>query len=603
MMKISFPKGGLQTNIFTLVFISCIYCSLTNENNEGKFCLKADDSTETCSQEKTSHQRLHTVSECAGGLGLELPLFTSFGDWVLNVKPCKSVRENFPIDSIDKNYVRQVKNVLFSKVQPTPLKTQTQVVAVSEDVMEKILDLDPEVAKEEFFRAFVSGNTVLQHVPPLVHRYGGHQFGSWAGQLGDGRAHLLGEYTNRNNETWELQLKGSGLTPYSRRGDGRAVLRSSVREFLCSEAMHYLNIPTSRALSLLVSTDPVIRDQFYNGNPKQERAAVVLRLAPTWFRFGSLEILASSGEKHLLKKLVDFIIVQYFQDIDILDADKYLMFYYNVVKMTADMIARWQSVGFAHGVMNTDNFSILSLTIDYGPFGFLDDYNPKFVPNYSDDEARYSFENQPLVAHYNLKKLEKALQVLLPPAQHNTLSEISSYFIDIYKSKWIAINRQKLGLIDEYHDQDIKLINILYKMMEDNKADFTMTFRQMSSLTFNDIVSVSIPEGLWALEQIEKHEDFEEWMILYAERIKLNGVQDDDKKRQKRMNNINPRYILRNWIAQAAISKAEKDDFSDVQLLARVLKNPFQEQEVAEVKGWASRPPSWASKIKVSCSS
>ncbi|XP_033097655.1 protein adenylyltransferase SelO-like [Anneissia japonica] len=601
-----------NTSMLLLIILSIHPSLLPSVCNENLFSSEDDRVKSTCNtadvirgpcQIPDDHDSAAPQCMSDEKVGLGLQLFTSLEDWVSYVKPCLLVRENFPIDPIKANFVRQVANAVFSYALPSTLKSEVQLVAVADDVMENVLDLHRSVSEQEFFHAFVSGNTILQHVPTLAHRYGGHQFGSWAGQLGDGRAHLIGEYTNRKNETWELQLKGSGLTPYSRRGDGRAVLRSSVREFLCSEAMHHLHIPTSRAVSLIVSNDPVIRDQFYNGHPKQERAAVVLRLAPTWFRFGSLEILAISGEKHLLRKLVDFIIVQYNQDIDVSDPDKYLMFYSNVVTMTAELIAQWQSVGFAHGVMNTDNFSILSLTIDYGPFGFLDEYNPKFVPNYSDDEGRYSFENQPSVGLYNLQKLEKVLKVLVPEDHHIQLTKITSFYMDIYKSKFMAIHRRKLGLLNEHNHEDNELIEVFLKMMEDTRADFAMTFRQLSSLTFKEMSSAAIPDGLWALKQLQQHRDFDRWMKLYADRIKLNGEGDGDQERQKRMNKINPRYILRNWIAQSAIEKAERNDFDEVKLLSEVLRNPFEEQDIAESKGWASKPPSWAKKLKVSCSS
>ncbi|XP_049913182.1 protein adenylyltransferase SelO-like isoform X2 [Epinephelus moara] len=330
---------------------------------------------------------------------------------------CKKLIEAFLIDEVDGNFARSVKNCIFSRSIPTPLKGRLRLAAASKDVIEGILDLDVAVTQSDDFLHYASGGRLLSGSVPLAHRYGGHQFGYWAGQLGDGRAHSLGQYTNRRGEVWELQLKGSGKTPYSRSGDGRAVIRSSVREFLCSEAMHFLGIPTSRAASIIVSDDPVKRDQFYNGNVKTERGAVVLRLAKSWFRIGSLEILAQSGEINLLRKLVDFVIDEYFFSISQDDPDKYLVFYSTVVNETAHLIARWMSVGFAHGVCNTDNFSLLSITIDYGPFGFMESYNPNFVPNTSDDEGRYSIGAQANVGLFNLEKLLLALSPVLSTNQ------------------------------------------------------------------------------------------------------------------------------------------------------------------------------------------
>ncbi|CAH1271393.1 SELENOO [Branchiostoma lanceolatum] len=469
--------------------------------------------------------------------------------------------------------------------------------------MQDILDLHPDVVHEEMFQAFVSGNTVLYGSTPLSHRYGGHQFASWAGQLGDGRAVMLGEYVNRKGERWELQLKGSGLTPYSRRGDGRAVLRSSVREFLCSEAMYHLGIPTSRAATLIVSDDPVIRDQFYNGHPKKERGAVVLRLAKSWFRIGSLEILAANQETQLLKQLVDFIVQQYFTDIykTLSEGDRYLTFFSDIVSQTAEMIALWQSVGFAHGVCNTDNFSLLSITIDYGPFGFMDSYNPEFVPNTSDDTGMYSYENQPDVGLFNLDKLREALAPLLTEQQRFQMTKILELYPDIYKTKYMEILRRKMGLLGEEED-DAMLAAVLFKMMTDTKADFTMTFRQLSELSLNQLEKATIPSHLWAIRTLQSHEYFTRWLQLYSQRLR-HHKEDSDEERKARMDATNPRYVLRNWIAESAIRKAEKDDFSEVKLLLKVLQNPYMKQEEAEKQGYGSPPPEWAKKLRVSCSS
>ncbi|KAM6276842.1 protein adenylyltransferase SelO-like isoform 3-T3 [Spheniscus humboldti] len=406
----------------------------------------------------------------------------------------ESLLDPFPIDVIQENYVRNVKNCIFSVVYPIPFKSRVRLVAVSKDVLENILDLDISVKGTSDFLQFVSGGKVILGSVPLAHRYGGHQFGSWAGQLGDGRAHLIGVYTNRHGERWELQLKGSGKTPYSRSGDGRAVLRSSVREFLCSEAMHYLGIPTSRAASLVVSDDDVWRDQFYNGNIKKERGAIVLRLATSWFRIGSLEILAHSGELDLQRRLLDFIIQQHFPSIAMNDSNRYLEFFSTVVSETANLIALWMSVGFAHGVCNTDNFSLLSITIDYGPFGFMDSYDPNFVPNTSDDERRYKIGNQANVGLFNLSKLLQALKPLLDPRQKQLASQILEGYGERYYIRFIELFKTKLGLLGENED-DNYLIAFLLKLMEDTKADFTMTFRQLSEITEDQLKELHIPEG------------------------------------------------------------------------------------------------------------
>uniref|UniRef100_A0A673XVF8 Selenoprotein O n=1 Tax=Salmo trutta TaxID=8032 RepID=A0A673XVF8_SALTR len=433
----------------------------------------------------------------------------------------------FPLDQVDGIFVRSVKNCIFSESDPTPLKGPLRLVAVSKEVIEGMLDLDVAVSKSEDFLNYFSGGRLFPGSSPLTHRYGGHQFGYWAGQLGDGRAHLLGEYTSRSGERWELQLKGSGKTPYSRSGDGRAVVRSSVREFLCSEAMHFLGVPTSRAASIIVSEEAVWRDQFYNGKVKKERGAVVLRLATSWFRIGSLEVLAKAEELDLLRKLLDFVIQEHFPSIDSNDPGKYLIFYSRVVNETAHLIAQWMSIGFAHGVCNTDNFSLLSITIDYGPFGFMEAYNPNFVPNTSDEEGRYSIGAQANVGLFNLEKL---LEALTP------FPFSSKYYVQLYHSRFHKLFKAKLDLLGEEEEEDEYLIAFLLKM------------------------------------------------------IKLST-------------GINPRYVLRNWMAESAIRKAEGNDFSEVELLQRTLVQPYLTQDAAEEAGYAAQPPWWAQGLNVSCSS
>ncbi|XP_056375325.1 protein adenylyltransferase SelO-like [Hyla sarda] len=506
-----------------------------------------------------------------------------------------------PIDSTRGNHVRKVKDCIFSHVYPTTFVSDVRLVAVSEDVLENLLDLDVSVADTRDFLQFVSGGKSLLGFAPLAHRYGGHQFGVWAGQLGDGRAHLVGTYINRYGERWELQLKGSGKTPYSRRGDGRAVLRSSVREFLCSEAMHHLGIPTSRAASLVVSDDAVWRDQFYNGSVKKERGAVVLRVAKSWFRIGSLEILTNSGEFNLLRELVDFIIKEHFPAIIPTDPNRILAFFNIVVSQTADMIALWMSIGFAHGVCNTDNFSLLSITIDYGPFGFMENYDAGYVPNTSDDEGRYRIGNQANVGMYNLNKLLVALNPLMDNRQKQIASQILAGFPDLYYQRFTELFSAKLGFLGA-REEDLMLIVSFLNMMEDTKADFTMSFRQLSEITDKELRSPAIPEEFWALHDISQHKDFPAWVTAYLQRIKSNPDESDSKRRQ-RMKTTNPRYILRNWMAESAVRKAEKNDFSEVHLLQKVLQRPFQMQKMAELAGYSQRPPEWAKDLKVSCSS
>ncbi|XP_029698658.1 uncharacterized protein isoform X1 [Takifugu rubripes] len=531
----------------------------------------------------------------------------------------KKLMEAFPIDPVDGNFVRTVKNCIFSRSLPTPLKGPLRLAAVSTDVIGGILNLDVAAARSEEFLRYASGGALMVGSEPLAHRYGGHQFGYWAGQLGDGRAHTLGQFTNRNGEVWELQLKGSGKTPYSRSGDGRAVVRSSVREFLCSEAMHFLGVPTSRAASLIVSDEPVLRDQFYDGNVKAERGAVVLRVARSWFRIGSLEILSESGEFGLLRELMDFVIDEHFPSISSDDPDKYLVFYSTVVNETAHLIARWTSVGFAHGVCNTDNFSLLSVTIDYGPFGFVESYDPSFVPNVSDDEGRYSIGAQAGVGHFNLGKLLAALRPVLTGEQQKEAQSVLNGYADVYQRRILQLFRAKLGLLGEEEDDGF-LIALLLKvrpasrpplvrsdrcwclqLMEDTRSDFTLTFRQLSEASAEQLHGQNFTQ-MWALEGLSSHQLFPDWLGLYLPRLRRQQ-RDDDSGRQNRMKRVNPRYVLRNWMAESAVRKAERNDFSEVALLHRTLSSPFVTQEAAEEAGYAAKPPAWARGLKVSCSS
>ncbi|KAG7336391.1 hypothetical protein KOW79_001084 [Hemibagrus wyckioides] len=476
--------------------------------------------------------------------------------------------DSLPLDEVKDDAVRTVKRCVFSPSQPTSLRGEVQLAAVSQDVLKNILDLDESVTRSEGFVQRVSGVKLFPGSVPLAHRYGGHQFGYWAGQLGDGRAHLLGEYTNRKGERWELQLKGSGKTPYS---------------------------------SLVVSEEAVWRDQFYNGSVKRERGAVVLRLAPSWFRFGSLEILSRTGELDILRTLLNFVIKQHFTAIEPTNPNKYLEFFSVLVNETAYMIAKWMSVGFAHGVCNTDNFSLLSITIDYGPFGFMESYNPNFVPNSSDDEGRYSIGEQANAGLFNLQKLLEALHPVLSPRQRAQAERILRGYPEIYHRRFHDLFKAKLGLLGD-DEGDAYLIGFLLKLMEDTRADFTMTFRQLSDVSLLQLQRNSITQTMWALWALSSHDYFSDWVQLYLQRIK-SQLGDSEESRHRRMRGVNPRYVLRNWMAESAIRKAENNDFSEVVLLLHTLTEPFVDNEAAERAGYSSRPPAWASELRVSCSS
>ncbi|XP_040104378.1 protein adenylyltransferase SelO-like isoform X2 [Oryx dammah] len=497
-------------------------------------------------------------------------LVSSLDFWTLSSENLIAV---LPTDPVKENYVRKVKNCVFSIAFPTPFQSRVRLVAVSKEVLEDILDLDLSVSETDDFIQLVSGGKIVFGSIPLAHRYGGHQFGIWADQLGDGRAHLIGIYMNRQGEKWELQLKGSGKTPYSRNGDGRAILRSSVREFLCSEALHYLGIPTSRAASLVVSDDVVWRDQFYNGNLTKERGAVVLRVAKSWFRIGSLEILTHYGELDLLRMLLDFIIQEYFPLVDVKEPNRYVDFFSIVVFETAQLIALWMSVGFAHD----------------------------FVPNTSDDERRYKIGNQANIGMFNLNKLLQAINPLLNPRQKQLATQILKEYPVLYYTRFRELFKAKLGLLGKSEGDD-DLIAFLLHLMEKTEADFTMTFRQLSEITQSQLQELVISQEFWALKMISKHKLFPAWVSQYLSRLKSN-ISDSDSERRKRMTAVNPRYVLKNWMAESAVQKAERNDFSEVHLLQQVLRHPFQKHSAAERAGYSSPTPSWARELRVSCSS
>ncbi|KAL4710080.1 hypothetical protein ACJJTC_016482 [Scirpophaga incertulas] len=350
-------------------------------------------------------------------------LLSNFRDWKFREPP---VYAELPInENVEYNMRVAVKNAVFSKVPTEPLEGKLHLVCKSDDCLINVLDLDPTVANCEDFLHFVAGKYLPSGGLSVSHRYGGYQFGYWADQLGDGRAHILGEYVNSKNESWQPQLKGSGETPYSRFGDGRAVLRSSIREMIASEACYFLGIPTTRAAALVVSEDhKVLRDKCYSGHSRPEPAAIVVRLAPAWYRLGSFEILLKRKEPHTMRALANHVVKHYFSHIDASDDDKYVKWYKEVAIKNLDMVSTWQGFGFTHGVLNTDNVSVLGLTIDYGPYGFMDRYNRRHVPNTSDDLGRYAHNQQPKIMLWNLEKFAEALEPILTENQRQQIADL-----------------------------------------------------------------------------------------------------------------------------------------------------------------------------------
>lgn len=482
-------------------------------------------------------------------------------------------------DLIFDNSFSRLDSVLFSRVSPQPLENP-RLVGVSDEAS-ALLDLDPNELKRTEFLKIMNGETILNGCDPIATKYTGHQFGIYNPDLGDGRAILLGETTNSRGEHWELQLKGSGQTPYSRFADGRAVLRSSIREFLASEALHALGIPTSRALALIASDTPVYRERVESG-------AIVLRLAPTHIRFGHFEYLAHSNQHDLLKQFTDYVIQQYFPEFNASGKIDYKSWFLEIVRRNAKLMAQWQAFGFAHGVMNTDNISILGITFDYGPFGFVDDYDPHYICNHSDHQGRYALDEQPGIMLWNLHALAVALQ---PVIDRSDLDGCLASYRDVFFNAMDNRMREKLGLFTA-DTQDRSLISQLLHLMTKNHVDYTSLFRDLAQFDINT-------ENTFLRDRFIDREGFDQWAKLYAQRL-LNES-SDSAKRKKLMDSVNPKYILRNYLAQIAIEKAELGDYSEVQQLHRVLKQPFDEQP--EFENYAKLPPDWGKKLSISCSS
>jgi uncharacterized protein YdiU (UPF0061 family) len=495
---------------------------------------------------------------------------------------------------------RQVTGAYWSKTPPTPVPSP-RLIAHSREVAE-LLDL-PEafVASQDFADVF-GGNALLPGMAPISTAYGGHQFGSWAGQLGDGRAISLGEVVNKKGERWELQLKGAGPTPYSRTADGRAVLRSSIREFLCSEAMHHLGVPTTRALSLVATGEEIVRDVLYNGNPAYEPGAIVCRVAPSFTRFGHFELPSARGDVELLEKLLDFTIARDYPEIAAKTTDVHEqrgLFFAEVCARTAFMMAHWMRVGFVHGVMNTDNMSILGLTVDYGPYGWLENFDPGWTPNTTDAGGRrYRFGSQPQVAHWNLAQLARALAKVFPSAE--PLQAGMDRYADVYAEASRVMTAQKLGL-NTLHDDDAEWVTALFSWMNDAEIDMTLFFRLLSEVDLGAIGATSVDTlrpSFYVDPLPAEHESrLIAWLKLYAARV---GQDNPDRAARKQlMNAANPRYELRNYLAQEAIDLATVGDPSRIHQLLDVLRKPYDDQP--EHAQFAAKRPEWA-RHKIGCS-
>ena len=487
-------------------------------------------------------------------------------------------------------WIRQVHAALWSSVDPTPVR-EPVVIAHSREMATRLGFSDADVALPEFAQVF-GGNALLSGMQPYAANYGGHQFGHWAGQLGDGRAIALGETINAAGERWELQLKGAGPTPYSRSADGRAVLRSSVREFLCSEAMHHLGIPTTRALSLVTTGETVVRDMFYDGHPREEAGAIVCRVAPSFIRFGNFELPASRGDVVLLRELADFCIRRDFSELgegSLAGEQLYGEWFAQVCERTASMIAHWMRVGFVHGVMNTDNMSILGLTIDYGPYGWIDNFDSDWTPNTTDAHGRrYRFGWQPRIAYWNLTRLAQALSPLF------TGTELLQDGLQRYTDAFAAADRDniacKFGLA-ECRDEDIPLMQDLHALLQTGEVDMTIFFRALADIDVDAPTLAPMAEAFYDGGKRDSSEPaFTNWLSRYATRLRRDSL--GAAARRTRMHAANPRYVLRNYLAQQAIDRADAGDYVGIHELLEVMRRPYEDQPGREA--YARKRPDWA---------
>ncbi len=480
-----------------------------------------------------------------------------------------------PADPVEANTRRQVPNASYTRVAPTPVAAP-KLLAWSDRLAGELGLARP---SPEAIEA-LAGNRVFPGMSPYAARYGGHQFGVWARQLGDGRAITLGELGARDGSRQELQLKGAGLTPYSRTADGRAVLRSSLREYVCSEAMHFLGVPTTRALSLVGTGEQVIRDMFYDGNPEPEPGAVVCRVAPSFLRFGNFEIHAAHGEEALLKRLLDYVMRHFYPGLS------YTEWYHEVCRRTARLMADWMRLGFVHGVMNTDNMSVLGLTIDYGPYGWLEGYDPAWTPNTTDNETRrYCYGNQPQIGLWNLARLAEALLPLIPKEDLEAGLEV---YGNVYQESFGRALAQKLGLDGFDQEGDEALLTELFQVLNAVETDFTLFFRGLSAVREDALVAPLKP-AFYAEPPAGHVARLEAWLRRWLARAPDRA----------RMNAVNPKYVPRNYLAQQAIDAMAAGDASVLERLMKVLARPYDEQPGNDE--FAARRPEWA-RHKPGCS-
>ncbi|GAC1349014.1 MAG: YdiU family protein [Vulcanimicrobiaceae bacterium] len=469
------------------------------------------------------------------------------------------------------------------RLDPTPLP-EPYLIAFNAAVADLVGLGASEAERPEFVR-LAAGCARFGSVRPYAAVYAGHQFGSYAGRLGDGRAITLGEIRTPHGDALEWQLKGAGLTPFSRFGDGRAVLRSTIREYLCSEAMAALDIPTTRALAIAGSDETVFRET-------PETAAVLTRVAPSHLRFGTFEFFHYGGDAAAVKTVADYAIGRFYPAVAAIaaDAERYATFLREIVTRTARLIARWQAVGFAHGVMNTDNMSILGLTLDYGPFGFLDAYEPGFICNHTDAGGRYAFDRQPTIGLWNCHALAAALGTLV--AEPDAAAALAAYQ-PAFRDEYLALLHRKFGLATQ-HDDDAVLFADAFSAIAAGRVDHTLFFRTLASTAKAPAETTDAVAALFA-DPAAWHT----WLARY--RARLGTEPAGDAERARTMRAANPKYVLRNYLAQTAIEAAQRRDYAEIERLQTVLSRPFDEQPAFD--RYAAPPPESARAISVSCSS
>lgn len=505
--------------------------------------------------------------------------------------------QDLPADPSRVNHPRQVEGAAYSFVSPSPVSAP-RTLAVSSDMMAR-LGLAASEAETPGFAALFSGNAVPPDSQPYAMNYGGHQFGNWAGQLGDGRAINLGEVRTPSGEHLALQLKGAGTTPYSRGADGRAVLRSSLREFVCSEAMHHLGVPTTRALSLVATGDPVLRDMLYNGNAAHEPGAIVCRVSASFVRFGSFQIHAARGDRDTLRTLIEHTVRHHYPDClseGAVDNRAIAAWFRTLCERTAELVVHWQRVGFVHGVLNTDNMSVLGETIDYGPYGWLDDFDPDWTPNTTDAAGRrYRYGYQPQITQWNLLQLANALVPLV--GEPAPLEEALNGFVSSYHERFRSMMLAKLGLTASTASADDALIADLVGVMPRSEVDMTIFFRRLADLDANAAIGALDPAGplrdAWYTPEavpVEVESDLDGWLSSY--RARVVAEHRDTSERRTAMNRTNPLFVLRNYLAQQAIDAAEGGDASEVTTLLDLLRRPYDEQPGREQYG--AKRPDWA---------